>query len=82
MASEPFQRPQVPDFDLYLDALEKIAAEAEVRSDWWRQEAETQLKRSVSLETKLAALEQAVKEGEVRSEQWREQQCVWHSQSQ
>ena len=69
VASEPFQRPQVPDFDLYMDALEKIATEAEVR----RQEAETQLKRSVSLETKLAALEQAVKEGEVRSEQWREQ---------
>jgi len=33
VASEPFQRPQIPDFDLYMDALEKIAAEAEVRSE-------------------------------------------------
>jgi hypothetical protein len=73
VASETFQRPQIPGFDLYMVALEKIAAEAEVRSDWSCQEAEAQLKRSVSLETKLAALEQAVKEGEVRSEQWREQ---------
>jgi predicted nucleic acid-binding Zn-ribbon protein len=38
-----------------------------------RQEAEAELKRAESLETKVAALEQAVKEGEVRSEQWREQ---------
>jgi chromosome segregation ATPase len=73
VASEPFQRPQIPDFDLYMDALEKIAAEAEVRSERWRQEAEAELKRAESLETKVAALEQAVKEGEVRSEQWREQ---------
>jgi chromosome segregation ATPase len=71
VASDTFQRPQIPGFDLYMVALEKIAAEAEVRR--WCQEAEAQLKRSVSLETKLAALEQAVKEGEVRSEQWREQ---------
>ena len=73
VASEPFQRPQIPDFDLYMDALEKIAAEAEVRSERWRKEAEAELKRAESLETKVAALEQAVKEGEVRSEQWREQ---------
>ena len=73
VASEPFQRPQIPDFDLYMDALEKIAAEAEVRSERWRQEAEAELKRAESLETKVAALEQAAKEGEVRSEQWREQ---------
>jgi chromosome segregation ATPase len=64
---------ELPDFDLYMDALEKIAAEAEVRSERWRKEAEAELKRAESLETKVAALEQAVKEGEVRSEQWREQ---------
>ena len=56
-----------------MDALEKIAAEAKVRSERWRKEAEAELKRAESLETKVAALEQAVKEGEVRSEQWREQ---------
>jgi chromosome segregation ATPase len=73
VASEPFQRPPIPDFDLYMAALEKIAAEAEVRSERWRQEAEAELKRAESLETKVAALEQAVKQGEVRNEQWREQ---------
>ena len=73
VASEPFQRAQIPDFDLYMDALEKIAAEAEVQSERWRQEAEAELKRAESLETKVAALEQTIKEGEVRSERWREQ---------
>jgi hypothetical protein len=63
---------ELPDFDLYMDALEKIAAEAEVRSERWRKEAEAELKRAESLETKVAALEQVVKESEVRSEQWRE----------
>jgi chromosome segregation ATPase len=64
---------ELPDFDLYMDALEKIAAEAEVRSERWRKEAEAELKRAESLETKVVALEQAVKESEVRGEQWREQ---------
>jgi chromosome segregation ATPase len=56
-----------------MDAVEKITAEAEVRSERWRQEAEVELKRAESLEIKVAALEQAAKEGEVRSERWREQ---------
>jgi predicted nucleic acid-binding Zn-ribbon protein len=72
-ASEPFQPPQIAHLDLYMDALEKIAAEAEVRSERWRQEAEAELKRAEFLETKVAALEQAVKESDVRSEQWREE---------
>ena len=46
VASEPFQRPQIPDFDLYMAALEKIAAEAAVRSERWREEAEAELKRA------------------------------------
>jgi chromosome segregation ATPase len=72
VASDTFQRPQIPGFDLYMVALEKIAVEAEVH-ERWRQKAEAELKRAESLETKVAALEQAVREGEVRSEQWREQ---------
>ena len=61
VASEPFRRPQIPDLDLYMAALEKVAAETEVRSERWRQEAEAELKRAESLETKVAALEQAVR---------------------
>ena len=72
-ASEPFQRRQILDLDLYIAALEKVAAEAEVRSERWRQEAEAELKRAECLEAKVAALEQAVSEREVRSEHWREQ---------
>ena len=72
-ASEPFQRPQIADFDMYIAALEKIAAEAEVQSERWRQEAEAELKRAESLEIKVAVLEQAAKEGEVQTDRWREQ---------
>ena len=72
-APDAFQRPQIIDFEIYVAALEKIAAEAEVRSERWRQEAEAKCKRAESLETKVAALEQTIKEGEVRSERWREQ---------
>jgi chromosome segregation ATPase len=73
VASEPFRRPQSPDFELYVAALERIAAEAEVRSERWRKEAEAELKRAESLETKVAALEQVAKEGEVQTDRWREQ---------
>lgn len=73
VASEPFQRPQIPNLEVYVAALEKITAEAEIRSERWRQEADVELKRAQSLEAKVAALEQAAKEGEVRSERWREQ---------
>ena len=72
VASEPFRRPQIPDHELYVAALEKIATEAEVRSERWRQEAEAELRRAVSLQTKVAALEQAANESEIRSERWRE----------
>jgi hypothetical protein len=50
VASEPFRRPQSPDFELYVAALERIAVEAEVRSERWRKEAEAELKRAESLE--------------------------------
>jgi hypothetical protein len=73
VASEPFQRPQVPDLDVYMAALEKVAAEAEVRSERCRQQAEAVVKRAEISEAKVASLEQAIIEGRVRSEQWREQ---------
>jgi len=74
VGSGPGQRPQIPDRELYVAALEKkMATDAEVRSEQWRQEAEAQLKRAESLETKVAALEQTANEGEIRSERWREQ---------
>jgi chromosome segregation ATPase len=73
VASEPYERPPIPDRELYMTALEQIAVEAEVRSERLRQEAEAEIKRAESLETKVAALEQAANEGEVRSERWREQ---------
>ena len=73
VVSEPFRRPLTPDLELYVAALERIAAEAEARSERWRQEAEAALKRAESSETKVAALEQAAKEGEVQTDKWREQ---------
>jgi hypothetical protein len=73
VASEPFQRPQVPDLDLYMAALEKVAAEAEVRSERWRQQAEAAVKRAEISEAKVASQEQAISEGKVQSEQWHEQ---------
>jgi len=73
VASEPFQRPQVPDLDVYMAALEKVAAEAEIRSERCRQQAEAVVKRAESSEAKVVSLEQAIIEGKVRTEQWREQ---------
>ena len=71
VASETFQRPQIPGFDLYMVALEKIAAEAEVRSDWWRQEAEAELKRAELLQTNIAALKEDLTEAKTIAERWR-----------
>jgi chromosome segregation ATPase len=33
VASEPFRRPQIADLELYVAALQRIAAEAEARSE-------------------------------------------------
>ena len=52
LASEAVRRPQIPDLELYVAALERIAAEAEARSDQWRQEAEAGLERAESLKPK------------------------------
>jgi hypothetical protein len=71
VASEPFQRPQIADFDLYMAALEKIAAEAEVRSERWRQEAEAELKRAELLQTNIAALKEDLTEAKTIAERWR-----------
>src|SRR5262249_30804841 len=73
LGSEHFRRPQIADLELYVAALERVAAEAEARSEQWQQEAEAGLKRTESLETKVAALEQAAKEGELETDRWREQ---------
>jgi hypothetical protein len=56
-----------------MAALEKVAAEAEIRSERCRQQAEAVVKRAESSEAKVVSLEQAIIEGKVRTEQWREQ---------
>ena len=45
VASASLKQPQRPDLEVYVAALEKAVAEAEVRSERWRQEADAAVKR-------------------------------------
>jgi hypothetical protein len=73
VASDSLKQPQRSDVEFYIATLEKAVAEAEVRSERWRQQAERAVKRVESLEVQIATLEQAVTEAEVLSEQWRQE---------
>ena len=46
MASDSLKQPQRPDLEVYVAALEKAVAEAEVRSERWRQEADAAVNAS------------------------------------
>ena len=59
-----------------LAALEKAVAEAEVRSERWRQEADAAFKRVASLEANVAALLEAITEAEAMAEQRRQEAKV------
>ena len=64
LASASLKQPQRPDLEVYVAALEKAVAEAEVRSERWRQEADAAVKRVASLEANVTALREAITEAE------------------
>ena len=76
MASDSLKQPQRPDLEVYVAALEKAVAEAEVRSERWRQEADAAVKRVASLEANVAALQEAITEAEAIAEQRRQEAKV------
>jgi len=45
VASDSLNQPQRPDLEVYVATLEKAVAEAEARSERWRQEADRAVKR-------------------------------------
>ena len=55
VASDSLNQPQRPDLEVYVGTLEKAVAEAEARSERWRQEADGAVKRVASLEANVAA---------------------------
>jgi predicted nucleic acid-binding Zn-ribbon protein len=56
--------------------LAQTTAEAEVRSERWRQEADAAVKRVASLEANVAALQEAITEAEAIAEQRRQEAKV------
>ena len=76
VASDSLKQPQRPDLEVYVAALEKAVAEAEVRSERWRQEADAAVKRVASLEANVAALQEAITEAEAIAEQRRQEAKV------
>ena len=72
MALDRRKQPQRPDLEVYVAALEAVA-EAEVRSERWRQEADAAVKRVASLEANVAALQEAITEAEAIAEQRRQE---------
>ena len=73
VASASLKQPQRPDLEVYVAALEKAVAEAEVRSERWRQEADAAVKRVASLEANVTALQEAITEAEAIAEQRRQE---------
>ena len=76
VASDSLKQPRRPDLEVYVAALEKAVAEAEVRSERWRQEADAAVKRVASLEANVAALREAITEAEAIAEQRRQEAKV------
>ena len=76
VASDSPKQPPRPDLEVYVAALEKAVAEAEVRSERWRQEADAAFKRVASLEANVAALQEAITEAEAIAEQRRQEAKV------
>jgi hypothetical protein len=73
VVSDSLNQPQRPDLEVYVAALEKAVAEAEARSERWRQEADAAVKRVASLEANVAALQEAITEAEAIAEQRRQE---------
>jgi chromosome segregation ATPase len=73
VTSDSLKQPRKADLEVYVATLEKAVAEAEVRSEQWRQEAEAAVKRVESLEANIAALKEAVSEAEAIAEQRRQE---------
>jgi len=76
VASASLKQPQRPDLEVYVAALEKAVAEAEVRSERWRQEADAAVKRVASLEANVTALQEAITEAGAIAEQQRQEAKV------
>jgi hypothetical protein len=73
VASDSLNQPPRPDLEVYVATLEKAVAEAEARSERWRQEADGAVKRVASLEANVAALQEAITEAEAIAEQRRQE---------
>ena len=76
VASDSLNQPPRPDLEVYVATLEKAVAEAEARSERWRQEADAAFKRVASLEANVAALQEAITEAEAIAEQRRQEAKV------
>ena len=74
--SDSLNQPQRPDLEVYVAALEKAVAEAEVRSERWRQEADAAVKRVAARQHWLPGTQEAITEAEAIAEQRRQEANV------